>query len=303
MTNQWTLIAKTVEDYITVSSGKQNEYIRRLYNAKSNYSSIYDIVKGHKLKGGTLDGIVRRLIYIKRGNLTELSQLSQISGDGVSTTNSTTTSSSTSSSSSTDSSSTDSSGNSSSTVKKVPITDPKEAMDFALTEWNKIRRTSGHTLECQVFGSEHWKIGEWCKVYIPSLNEYIDMYITKVDNSNDSGSEWLCNITLSDYAPSISQAEETTDEEDNESGDKSVDGTGSSNGDSGSQWSQIASVLQKYYEKPSTGWNSAIQSIRDAKTWDDVNAVTSKMTKKQEYKDTRYSEVNKQLVDIMGIAN
>jgi len=103
-------------------------------------------------------------------------------------------------------------------IESVEITDYDEAMNFAKREWNKIRRNDGHSLELQVIGSNLWKVGEWCKIYVPSFNEVTDMFITNVSHSKSSNSDWLTTIKLLDYAPSIStdDRQETNDEEDSE---------------------------------------------------------------------------------------
>lgn len=191
-----------------------------------------------------------------------------------------------------------SSGGGNSTISRVPITDRDEAMSFAKTEWNKIRRGSGHSLEVQVFGSNYWRVGEWCKVYIPSLNEYTDMYITKIDNSNDSSSEWLTNITLMDYAPQISELDE--DQVSNETGNSSEDAETTDQGqDSQGIWTSIAKVLQDNYEKPSDGWDTHIRAIKNATTYDpDIKENINKMTKKN---DRTYVDVGHELCKILNI--
>ena len=68
-----------------------------------------------------------------------------------------------------------------------------------------------------------WVVGEWCKIYLPTFNEYTDMYITKVDHSNDSGSEWLTSLTLMDYAPQLSEPEKTEEETSSEGADTTGD--------------------------------------------------------------------------------
>ena len=185
-----------------------------------------------------------------------------------------------------------------SSISRIPITDPEEAMDFAKTEWNKIRRTSGHSLEVQVFGSEHWEVGEWCKVYMPSLNEYTDMYITKVDNSNDSGSEWLTSLTLMDYAPQLSELdEESVKEQQSTSTDNSQ---GNSEDGQDSAWTQIAQVLQDNYEKPSDGWDNHIRAVQNAKSYDpDIKKAISSLKKKN---DRSYVDVGHELCKIVGIS-
>lgn len=176
----------------------------------------------------------------------------------------------------------DSSSSSSSTVKKIPITDPKKAMDFALREWNKIKRTSGHTLETQVFGSNHWQVGEWCKIYIPSMNEYIDMYITKIDNSSDSGSEWTTSITLSDYAPSLSSVDESETEEETSDG-TSETGDGTDESSDSEIYTKVSTILHKYLE--SNDWNSYTNSVRKCTTRDCVKKLIVGHKKKEGVKD------------------
>ena len=176
----------------------------------------------------------------------------------------------------------DSSSSSSSTVKKIPITDPKKAREFALREWNKIKRTSGHTLETQVFGSNHWQVGEWCKIYIPSMNEYIDMYITKIDNSSDSGSEWTTSITLSDYAPSLSSVDESETEEETSDGTGET-GDGTDESSDSEIYTKVSTILHKYLE--SNDWNSYTNSVRKCTTRDCVKKLIVGHKKKEGVKD------------------
>lgn len=98
----------------------------------------------------------------------------------------------------------------SSKSKEVKITSKKEALAFAKREWGKIRRNDGHTIECQVLGYNDFKTGIWCNIWIPTFNESLDMYITKVSHSVGADSEWLTNLTLKDYPPSLSSGSETT---------------------------------------------------------------------------------------------
>lgn len=70
---------------------------------------------------------------------------------------------------------------------------------------------------------------------------------------------------------------------------QSQDGTSSSsegNGGSSSLYTQISEILQKYYEKPSEGWNSFTNNVRLAKTGDEIRSILAKHKKKkgQEYK-------------------
>ena len=296
---QWTLIGQTVTDHIKVPPTATHDNITRLLNnANNDWSSIAKIVNKYEIKNGTHNSVIQRIRDIKSGKITELSQ---ITGGGTSSSSGSSSGGGTDSS--TSSSSSDNSGGSvSSSVKKVKITDPQEALDFALTEWNKIRRTSGHQLECQVFGSNYWKVGEWCKVYIPSINEYTDMYITKIDNSNDSGSEWLTNLTLMDYAPSLSEPEETEEEETttdtNASGD---DASGDANATSGgsSKWTEIVKVLEENYEKPSTGWDNIVRTIQGATSYDPT--ISNAITPLKQKTSKTYVQVGHELCNIVGI--
>lgn len=303
MAKQWTLISQTVTDHITVPKTATNVNITRLLNnAQADWTSIANIVNKYKIKNGTHNSVIQRILDIKKGKITELSQ---IKTEKKSPTSSSSTSDTTSTDSSGATSTVVGSGGLNSTVSKVPIKDPVEAMQFAKTEWNKIRRTSGHTLELQVFGSNHWRVGEWCKVYIPSLNEYVDMYITKTDHSNDSGSEWLTNITLMDYAPQLSSVEEDQLKDATSNSDGTADGTNADSGDGSSnpnEWTQIASILQTYYEKPSGGWNTIIQKIREAKVYDpDIRSQITSLKKKKGQELKSYVDVGHELCKVKGI--
>lgn len=301
---QWTLIGQTVTDHIKVPKTATHDNITRLLvKAENKWTSIAKIVNKYEIKNGTHDSVIQRIRDIKSHKITNLSQ---ITGGGTGTGSSSGSSSSDGGNESgSDGGSTSTSGSSSggsSTTSKVKITDPKEAMDFAKTEWNKIRRTSGHSLELQVFGSEKWAVGEWCKVYLPTFNEYTDMYITKVDHSNDSGSEWLTSLTLMDYAPQLSEPEETEEEEESSSND-GTDTTGEENGGQGnSNWTEVAKILQQYYDKPNGGWDNSIRAVLNAKVYDpDIKNVISAMKKKQGQEMKSYVDIGHELCNIVGI--
>lgn len=295
---QWTLLSKVISDCIKLPDNASiDNVIRAFQSCGADYASISSGVRGYGLKAGTLNAVAQTIVDIRTGKITELSQItiagtsdsSEPSGAIAETGPSDTT---------------EHNGNLNSTISRIPITDPEEAMQFAKTEWNKIRRTSGHELECQVFGSHYWKVGEWCKVYIPQLNEYTDMYITKVDNSNDSGSEWLVNLTLMDYAPSLStldedKVKETSDETsagNGESGSVGDDGTGQT------KWTSVAEIIQKYFEKPSDGWDNHIRALLASKTYDpDIKNDITKLVKKQEFNHTAYVDIGHELCNVLGI--
>lgn len=307
MAKKWTLISQTVTDHIKVPKTATNVNITRLLNnAKADWASIAKIVNKYNIKNGTHNSVIQRVLDIKNGKITELSQIT-----GKQESNSGTSASSSSSSSSTSAETGANGGTSTvvgggglnSTVTKVPIKDGVEAMEFAKTEWNKIRRTSGHTLELQVFGNNLWQVGEWCKVYIPSLNEYVDMYISKIDNSNDSGSEWLTSITLMDYAPQLSSVDEADLKSAETGGEAGADGeAGDGSGNAPSKWTEIASILQTYYEKPSGGWDNLIRSILKAKVYDpDIRNLITPLAKKKGQELKSYVDVGHELCKVMEI--
>lgn len=110
------------------------------------------------------------------------------------------------------------------TVVEEKITNYKDALAFANTEWNKIRRDNGHTLECQTRGSPNWKVGEWVKVILPSFDENGFMYITRTSQSDDGG-EWNCNLSLADYPPGWGAEQIETSSSDEESSDSDSEST------------------------------------------------------------------------------
>lgn len=135
-----------------------------------------------------------------------------------------TTSSSSDSTDSSDTSSIDTTTTSSETetnIEEVPVETYEEALSFANTEWAKIRRDNGHSIECKVNGSPLWQQGQWVRVFIPSFGEDGYMYITKCSH-DDSYSGWTTNLTLKDYPPGFGEEEKIeNDEEGEEEGETS----------------------------------------------------------------------------------
>lgn len=298
--NQWSLLSKVISDCIVVpESTTTDNLIRAFQSCNADLSSISAGVRGYSLKAGTLNEVAQTILDIRTGKITSPSQITIGGGGGGNA--------DTNTSSTGPSDTTEHNGPLNSTISRVPITDPKEALEWAKTEWNKIRRTSGHSIECQVFGSNQWVVGEWCKIYLPTLNEYIDMYVTKVDHSNDSGSEWLTSLTLTDYPPSLSTVDEekvkqASDPTDEDADASAQDGSGEAGEDSSSKWTGIANILQKYYEKPSDGWDNRIRTILEAKVYDpDIKNVINQLTKKQEYKNTTHVDIGHELCEVVGI--
>ena len=69
----WTAIATLVENHISVSKSKKNQYITRLYKADAKWDNIHKIIKGHDIKGngmwGSSNGMnltIRTLLYLKQ---------------------------------------------------------------------------------------------------------------------------------------------------------------------------------------------------------------------------------------------
>lgn len=147
----------------------------------------------------------------------------------LSDTNSTGSDSGSSSSSSSSSSSGSSSSSSSSSSEKSKdatmsvdiLSTYEDALRYAEMMWNKLQRDNGRSVECQVWGSCNWKVGEWMRVYLPSF--FIDgyMYITACSQNNDSG-DWVATLTLKDYPPGWGKYEEPEqeDEEDESEDDE-----------------------------------------------------------------------------------
>lgn len=84
----------------------------------------------------------------------------------------------------------------------------------------------------------------------------------------------------------------------------SADGT-EQNGDGSSQtskWTDVAAILQKYYNKPTNGWDNHIRTALNAKSYDpDLKNMLVKMEKKQGYDKTTYVDVGHELCNILGI--
>lgn len=111
-------------------------------------------------------------------------------------------------------------GKISSTVKiDKSITRLNDAKQFLQREWNKLKRDNGHVLELKTYGHSKWKVGQWCRVYLPSFHIDDYMYIIRVSQDDDARN-WDCSLTLVDYPPGFGEPSKT--EEDN---NKSSDST------------------------------------------------------------------------------
>lgn len=141
---------------------------------------------------------------------------SDSSSSNTSSTTTTTTTDNTTNTTTDTTSSDDSSSETESSVEEVPCETLEEAQTFANTEWAKIKRDNGHTIECKVIGSPLWEQGKWVRVYIPSFDEDGYMYITKCSHSESASPGWETNITLADYPPGFGEPEEAKSDEDEE---------------------------------------------------------------------------------------
>lgn len=92
-----------------------------------------------------------------------------------------------------------------------PITDYDEALRFGYSEWFKLQRSNGHQVECKVIGSNLWRVGRWCKIYLPVFSEYCDMYINRCSHSFEEG-VWLTSIECLP-APACIKEDDSNDEE------------------------------------------------------------------------------------------
>lgn len=106
-------------------------------------------------------------------------------------------------------------------TEEVPVETYEEALHFANLEWVKTKRENGHTLECGVIGGPEWQQGKWVKVNLPSFEEDLFMYITKVSHSETDS--WDFKLTLTDYPPSFGEPKEETEETSDENSDEDTE--------------------------------------------------------------------------------
>ena len=102
--------------------------------------------------------------------------------------------------------------------EEVPVETYEEALEFANTEWAKIRRNNGHQVELKVIGDYQLKPG-WIKIILYSYPTDMWMYIKSVSHEISESGEFNTNVTLVDYPPSLgewNQTEEDETEEDTE---------------------------------------------------------------------------------------
>lgn len=92
------------------------------------------------------------------------------------------------------------------------------------------------------------------------------------------------------------------------SGDGTVDDTTGGNetssgggGASESPYAQISAILQKYYEKPSEGWNSITNKVRLSKTEAEIKGHITKLQKKKGQEMKSYVDVKHEIQKVLGI--
>lgn len=227
------LVVKWSEGKITI---KDNELIKRFGAIKSEVNAVKKVTK----------------------KVTSKTTTDTTSTSEDTSTEDTSTTDETSDTSTSEDTSTDSSGDGDSTkttVVEVPITKYKDALAFANTEWHKIKRDNGHTLECQVPGSPKWRVGEWSKVILPSFGENGFMYITRASHSDDGG-DWTCNLTLQDYPPGWG-VEETNNNSD----------SSSNTGNSSDVIDQIVKEISKFSYSNSCSDGNCIKTSKKGDCW------------------------------------
>lgn len=84
-----------------------------------------------------------------------------------------------------------------------------------------------------------------------------------------------------------------------EYGNETVTENTSSSSPSSNEYTEIVTVLQKYYE--ADDWNTFTNNIRNAKTWKDVQNVVTSHKKKKGMENVKHNEIIKQLCDIKNI--
>lgn len=89
------------------------------------------------------------------------------------------------------------------------------------------------------------------------------------------------------------------------SGDSSASADSSSEGNGAtkeqSTYSQISGVIQKYYDKPSEGWNSLTNKLRKAETGDEIGNILKNLKKKKGQEKKSVVDVRHEIQKIRGM--
>lgn len=110
------------------------------------------------------------------------------------------------------------------TLEDESIKNNSDARSMANTEWAKIKRDNGHSVECKVIGNTSLKAGQWVRMYIPSFNIDDYLYLSKISH-NDNNGDWVANITLVDYPPGFGEPQQQQEEDDKEDETSTTDDT------------------------------------------------------------------------------
>ena len=105
----------------------------------------------------------------------------------------------------------------------VNISDDKGIGGRALsnTEWVKIKRNNGHSVECQSIGDCKLKVGEWVRLYLPSFDIDKFMFLSKASQGDDGN--WLANLTFVDYPPSLAEPKNETEKSENDESEEDLE--------------------------------------------------------------------------------
>lgn len=78
-------------------------------------------------------------------------------------------------------------------------------------------------------------------------------------------------------------------------------GDGSAGKGIGNQYSQVSEILQKYYEKPSEGWNSITNKVRKSKSAEDIQKHITGLKKKKGQELKSYVDVKHEIQKVLNI--
>lgn len=104
------------------------------------------------------------------------------------------------------------------TLDADSITNEVDAKSMANTEWVKIKRDNGHSVECKTIGKIDWKSGQWVRVYLPSFDIDDYMYLSRCSHNDDGN--WTSNLTFVDYPPSLGKPREEESSDESEDSDE-----------------------------------------------------------------------------------
>lgn len=69
-----------------------------------------------------------------------------------------------------------------------------------------------------------------------------------------------------------------------------------------SAWADVAGILQKYFDKPSDGWDNHIRAITNAKKYDpDIKNAINTLTRKSAYSMKSYIDIGRELQKAIGL--